>query len=193
MPVKIHGKSYLTVAERIATFRSDHNDWGVKTDIISNADVVIIKAEIVNSEDRVIGTGYAEEVRGSSNINTTSALENCETSAIGRALAACGYGGDQYASANEVSDAILQQKLEEAGKRYVSLGFALQKHWESVNCIKEAIASGALDQAAEAYGEIPEGDRMALSLARTKGGIWTKAEVDVLKSPEWSEARSQMS
>jgi len=36
MPVNIHGKDYLTVAERIASFRRDHNDWGVKTEIVSN-------------------------------------------------------------------------------------------------------------------------------------------------------------
>jgi hypothetical protein len=57
----------------------------------------------------VIATGLAEEKRTSSQINRTSALENCETSAIGRALAAFGLGGSEYASANEVQNAIHQQ------------------------------------------------------------------------------------
>jgi hypothetical protein len=190
MPVNIHGKQYLTVAERVATFRDDHPDWGIHTDIVSNADVVVIKAMVINPEGFVLGTGYAEEVRGSSNINKTSALENCETSAIGRALASVGYGGEQYASANEVSDAILQQKIDEHMARYKSLGIAVQNHWDSISFIKENLVAGNFDAAAEAYAEIPENDRMALGMARTKGGIWTKQEVDILKSDEWSAARS---
>lgn len=191
MPVNIHGKQYLTVAERVATFRDDHPEWGIHTDIVSNADVVVIKAMVINPEGFVLGTGYAEEVRGSTNINKTSALENCETSAIGRALASVGYGGEQYASANEVNDAILQQKVEEHLGRYKALGVALQKHWESISFIKENLVQGNFEAAAEAYAEIPENDRMALSVARTKGGIWTSEEVQKLKSDEWLEARRE--
>lgn len=190
MPVNIHGKEYLTVAERVASFRQKHPDWGIRTEIVSNGDVVIVKAAIFN-QDFIVGTGYAEEVRGSTNINKTSALENCETSAIGRALAAIGLGGDQYASANEVTDAIIQQNVEEALGRYKALGAAIQEHWESIYCIKKSLSEGDLEAAAEAYAEIPEKDRMALSVARTKGGIWTKAEVDTFKSEEWSQVRSQ--
>ena len=111
MPVKIHNKDYLTVAERVSTFRSDHPDYGIETDVIENTpEIVIVKATIsrvLESKDGalgevVVGTGYAEEIRGSSNINKTSALENCETSAIGRALASIGLHGGSYASANEL-------------------------------------------------------------------------------------------
>ena len=108
--VKIHGKEYLTVAYRVSNFREDHADWGIITEIVSvDDDSVIMKASVVDPDGRVIGTGFAEEKRASSQINRTSALENCETSAIGRALAACGYGGTEYASANEVENAIHQQ------------------------------------------------------------------------------------
>ena len=55
-------------------------------------------------------TGHAVEVYNSSMINKTSALENCETSSIGRALASAGFGGSEFASADEVSNAISQQK-----------------------------------------------------------------------------------
>ena len=109
--VDIKGKTYLTVALRVANFRAEHPDWGIVTHIHAVDDaVVIMQASIYNAEGRVIGTGYAEEHRASSQINRTSALENCETSAIGRALAACGYGGTEYASANEVENAIHQQR-----------------------------------------------------------------------------------
>ena len=57
----------------------------------------------------VIATGHAEEKRTASRINQTSALENCESSAIGRMLAVCGVTNDQIASAEEVSAAIEQQ------------------------------------------------------------------------------------
>ena len=106
--ITIHGKEYKPVAMRVNEFRADHKDWGIRTELVENDDRVIIKASVVTSDDFVIGTGYAEETRNSSQINRTSALENCETSAIGRALAACGYGGTEYASANEVQNAIQQ-------------------------------------------------------------------------------------
>jgi hypothetical protein len=72
-----------------------------------------MKASIVTLEAEgrtfVLATGYAEERRDSTTINKTSALENCETSAIGRALAAYGYAGTEYASADEVAQAVRQQ------------------------------------------------------------------------------------
>lgn len=110
--ITIHGKEYKPVAMRVNEFRSEHPDWGIRTELVMNDATVIIKASVVTSEDFVIGTGYAEETRNSSQINRTSALENCETSAIGRALAACGYGGTEYASANEVENAIHQQQTQ---------------------------------------------------------------------------------
>ena len=112
--VQIHGKTYKTVALRVSEFREKNPDWGIITELVESDDLhVVMKASIVNYSagvaDRILGTGYAEEVRGATQINRTSALENCETSAIGRALAACGFGGTEYASANEVQNAIQQQ------------------------------------------------------------------------------------
>jgi len=52
----------------------------------------------------VLGTGHASEVIGEGHVNKTSALENAETSAIGRALASMGIHGGEYASANELRD-----------------------------------------------------------------------------------------
>jgi hypothetical protein len=111
MPVKIHGKEYKTVAERVADIHTIHKDkpLSIETDLVSwNDGVVIFKATVTTGAG--IFTGYAYEREGASQINKTSALENCETSSIGRALAAAGYGGTEYASANEVQNAIKQQK-----------------------------------------------------------------------------------
>jgi hypothetical protein len=112
--INIHGKSYRTVALRVNLFRESlplTTGWGIHSEIVhQDAEKVIMRAWVTDPEGRIIGTGYAEEVRKASKINATSALENCETSAIGRALAACGYGGEEYASANEVQGAIASQE-----------------------------------------------------------------------------------
>jgi len=73
-----------------------------------------MSATIRDQNGSILGLDYAEEVRGSSNINKTSALENCSTSAIGRALCAAGYNktGTGVASAEEVTVAIERQKKE---------------------------------------------------------------------------------
>jgi hypothetical protein len=61
-----------------------------------------MKATILNEQGRVLATGHSEEYRADGKINATSALENSETSAIGRALAALGLGGTEFATADEV-------------------------------------------------------------------------------------------
>lgn len=108
MTVNIHGKEYKTVAERVNEFRKTHPTDAIVTEIISNDnEYVVMKASI--SIDTIVATGHAQEKYGSTNINKTSALENCETSAIGRALASFGLGGTEFASADEVATAIQQQ------------------------------------------------------------------------------------
>ena len=98
------GKKYTEVFVRIEAFRKAFGtSLGVETEIVAdNGQTVVIKAMIKNSDGMIIGCGYAEEVRGTSNVNKTSAIENCETSAVGRALASLGLHGGQYASINEV-------------------------------------------------------------------------------------------
>lgn len=108
--INIRGKEYQTVALRVAKFREAHPTHSLTTSIINmNSDVVIMQAAIADETGTIKATGHAEEYRASSQINKTSALENCETSAIGRALAAFGFGGSEFASANEVVNAIHQQ------------------------------------------------------------------------------------
>ena len=110
MPVNIHGKEYFTVAERIKSL-ADTFEWkySMTTEIIEfNEALVVMKATLSMEGNQY--TGHAFERAESSQINKTSHLENCETSAIGRALAAAGYAGTEYASANEVQNAIGQQQ-----------------------------------------------------------------------------------
>ena len=109
-PVK--GKPYVEVNERIKAFRRLCPHGAIITEIVSIADgVCVIKASIYDEDKNLIGTGTAYEKENSTNINKTSYIENCETSAVGRALGMCGFGVDtSIASAEEVSNAIRQQE-----------------------------------------------------------------------------------
>ena len=109
--IDIEGKAYTTVANRIAIFRRYFSDYSIVTDVLQNDDIkVVVQTKITTPSGVVIATGLAEEFRGKNIINTTSALENAETSSIGRALACLSLGGSEYASANEVENAISQQE-----------------------------------------------------------------------------------
>lgn len=110
--VDIHGKQYHTVAYRVGKFRETHGlELSLTTEIVARTDeYVVMKAVITNAEGRVLATGHSEEYRADGKINATSALENSETSAIGRALASLGLGGTEFASADEVARAVSGQK-----------------------------------------------------------------------------------
>lgn len=108
--VNIHGKEYETVASRVQRFREANADKGLTTEVIHRDEQeVVVKATITGPDGFVLATGHAEEKRQASQINRTSALENAETSAIGRALAAYGFAGTEFASADEVAQAIGQR------------------------------------------------------------------------------------
>ena len=105
--VNIRGREYSTVAKRVQDFRELHPALSLITEILHRDDqCVVMSARIVDEHGRVLATGHAEEYRKASEINRTSALENCETSAIGRALAGFGLGGTEFASADEVARAV---------------------------------------------------------------------------------------
>ena len=98
------GKKYTEVFVRVEAFRKAFGTtMGITTDIVvDDGQKVVIKAQVVNDKGMAIGSGYAEEIRGQGNVNRTSALENAETSAIGRALASLGLHGGAYASSFEI-------------------------------------------------------------------------------------------
>ncbi len=117
--ISIHGKSYATVSLRVGVAR---RVLGTALDIVTkivsiDANTVVMQADVY-IDGQHVSTGHAEEKRTASKINQTSALENCETSATGRALAFLGFISDGIASAEEVSAAIVQQdkKIQQALK-----------------------------------------------------------------------------
>jgi len=117
----IRGKQYVEVNERIKFFRQEdrYKDWTIMSEFpVLDSEQCVCKTTIADATGRVIATGHAHEVQGASNINKTSYVENCETSAIGRALAMLGIGIDtSIASANEVEDAIAKQDSGSTAKK----------------------------------------------------------------------------
>ena len=111
--MNIKGKSYVLVNERIIAFRrvADFKGFALETELLHLDDnSCVVRATIKNDEGRVIAQGMAQEDRSSSMINKTSFVENCETSAVGRALGFLGIGvEDSIATAEEVEMAIAKQ------------------------------------------------------------------------------------
>lgn len=108
--IKIHNKSYQLVSTRLAYARRVLGSLlDLKTTIIHHDDKKVIVQVDAYISDIHVSTGISEEYRGFSKINQTSALENAETSAVGRALAFLGFANDSVASAEEVSTAVEQQ------------------------------------------------------------------------------------
>ena len=134
--IKIKGKDYIQVHERVAEFRRNplYKSLSIETDIVEKnyseligdivknekvvgkkttrvLDSIIIKCVIRNKDGNIISTGYAQEEKTTSFVNETSFVENCETSAVGRALGFLGLGiKDSIASADELVVAISKQK-----------------------------------------------------------------------------------
>lgn len=98
---------YEPVEKRIAKFWTEYPEGRIDTDLIAYGQQFIVKAAVYrNATDPVpFATGYAEETVGSSNVNKSSALENGETSAIGRALANGGFATNKRPSREEMEKA----------------------------------------------------------------------------------------
>ena len=125
--IQIHGKDYVMVKDRIIFFNEHFPNGTINTELKATENSFIFKAKVtpdVENPSRFFN-GHAEEVIGSTQINKTSALENCETSAIGRALGCMGIGVEEsFASADEVKNAKYQQdykyiKTDNELERYI--------------------------------------------------------------------------
>jgi|TARA_A100001515_G_scaffold144602_1_gene149187 hypothetical protein len=110
--INIKGKDYVEVNERLKYFRKSYPNFSLETEILQCTDAhCVFKATIKDELGRVLASGHAHEVQSSSYINKSSFVENCETSAWGRALANFGIGIDSsVCSAQELSMALAQQK-----------------------------------------------------------------------------------
>lgn len=133
----IKGKLYAPVNERVLAFRKCFPTGSITTEIIESTENSVTMKSIVMVDEKIIGTGYASEVKRGL-VNSTSMIENCETSAVGRALGMCGFGVDSgIASQEEVEkakDAEKENRREEIYKGiYIS-------EYEAIKYVKLAIA-----------------------------------------------------
>lgn len=130
---------YVPVAERIDAFWLSHrdDDAAIMTDLVEAGDKRVVVKATISLGDRIVATGYAEEVRGDGKVNTTSAVENCETSAIGRALANYGM---------TASKAKQRASLEEMEK--------VERHTLAAMSTEQLLAD--VDRLAAALGQSPE-------------------------------------
>ncbi len=116
--IKFKDKDYVLVKDRVIAFNEDNPNGSIRTTLISQPqdEMVIIKAIAipdVSNLERYF-TGYSQATWGEGYINKTAALENCETSAIGRCLASMGYGVlESLASADEIFKAVGQANVSE--------------------------------------------------------------------------------
>jgi len=107
--IDIKGKKYVLVSDRVQYFNETYTNGSILTELVSNpeSDMVIVKATVIPDADSGRHfTGYSQAVIGDGMVNKTAALENAETSAVGRALGFMGIGViESIASADEMSKA----------------------------------------------------------------------------------------
>lgn len=184
MPVDIRGKQYKTVAERVAEFRDDprYAGWRIITALVlCDSDRVIVETSIQDELGEVRATGHAEEDRSDGKVNQFSAVENCETSSVGRALAFMGYAGSEIRSADEFSDALIKQTEKRLYEGFAKTTEAVEANHDSLTAIRGFLAEDNFDAAREAWNEISHEDQMAIWRATTKGGWFSPRERQQMK------------
>lgn len=155
--VNIKGKQYSTVATRVEVFRRFFGiEYSLCTKVLDSPDPHLVRVMALiyetKAEELAIASGLAEEDRRQGPVNKTSALENCETSAIGRCLANFGLHGGEYTSAGEVEGAISKQNGKQQGEMRGPLGLVE---------LKKKVTALAGDIAA--CSDVPELDALVIS------------------------------
>jgi len=129
--IDFKGKLYVLVSDRVLYFNETYPEGSITTELVSDPkdDLVVVKAT-VKPNDKQTFTGYSQATWGEGYINKTSALENAETSAVGRALAFMGIGViESIASVDEIN------KTTYGGKKLTTKDYQ--------NKVKQAYESGA--------------------------------------------------
>jgi len=165
MPVKIHGKEYLTVAERLDMLnKKTKGDYSIMTELLKCEDgIVIMKATLKIGNN--VYTGHASEEIGSSQITTTSYLEVCETSACGRSLAMANLQGGEISSADELINALKQQESKPVAKKPVTKSKPI-----TVDAIKEKFGEDSVEVIDDGLVKYP------VTFGKHKGKEWKDVE-----------------
>ena len=177
MPVNIHGKEYYTVVERLKMLKNDFKiDYSLTTDLLKCDDKVVVMKATLKIGDNVY-TGHAMEKFGSNKINTSSALENAETSAIGRCLSSASYFGSEFCSANELENALVQQDEITPEQENKILKGELKEARDQAdaehplaNTIKKTMETKTIDDSAD-----------VINFGKHKGSKWSDIDEGYLK------------
>ena len=146
--IELKGKQYLQVVHRVNLFRYHYGmAYTIDTEILADDGKRVLMVAYVNDNDgRVVGKGHAEEIRNAGPVNRTSAIENCETSAIGRALANIGLAGNEYASAFEMGNIENKEKAKVSQEQ-------LEASKKKVDAIKKQVEEQPVDKVVEPHPE----------------------------------------
>jgi hypothetical protein len=169
---------YETVEERIRRFYKDNPDGRIITENQTTLQdrqvstwVVMASVYLNNETDKPKATGLAFEVDGVGMANKTSALENAETSAIGRALANAGYSGNKRASREEMAKVARETKASATSKDWLAMATELGNDIEGLRLLysqaKTANATAAtlnkIQELATSDGQTSEQDTPMLN------------------------------
>jgi hypothetical protein len=184
--------NYETVESRLEKFIADFPDFRIATELESfQNDRFIVKAYLYRTyEDSVAyATGYAEEKISDRGVNSTSALENCETSAIGRALAAAGYAAKGKRPSREEMAKVARVTNDKASEAIANAPLAINNTWDEFVSEEPKQPVVTLADAAEmvqqAFGEaepIPtcsHGERTIKNGVSAAGKAWQGAMCEV--------------
>ena len=134
----IKGKKYAEVSERVIAFRKVYPNGRIETEIINtDGETVTMIAKVFNDEDKQIATGHASEIKKGT-VNSVSMLENCETSAIGRALGFCGFGIDNGIAREQEITKVKNYELENKKIEIYDKMFITEK--DGITILKTVIA-----------------------------------------------------
>ena len=188
--VPIKGKNYAMVCERVQALKNVMPNSTIETEIISMENgIVTMKATVFDEDGHKLGTGHAQEKEDSSFINQTSYIENCETSAVGRALGMCGIGVDKsFASAEELANALINQEIAKKKEETKEIKKAAKNPNELISeervmtllkqCDKEGISE---DEVCEKQ-EIESFRKMTLTQNAVLSKNWSRIVDEIKKS-----------
>ena len=159
---------YEPVASRLDRFLKAHPNARVITDLVHYlSDVAVFKAELW-LDGEIIATGWAEEIRGQGNVNKTSHLENCETGAVGRALANAGLSGSDFTKRPSREEMSKVQRMTESGNGTIT---------ESSNLASEK-QQNMIRAVCKSMGKVPPHNLQAMTKREAS------AYIDTLKAGE---------
>jgi len=205
--VEIHGNQYETVALRVRRFRQDCPGYAITTERSHEieSDRIVFKCIISDPHGYPVATGHAEETRTGGGVNSTDAMENCETSAVGRALAFFGYTGTRGIATEEdvrraqaaqmemlgsVADEIIEA-METDGLSELVADKLKSKGGTKPEDLSESQAQ-SLRCIAEIWSDLDRDQVETLWTAQSKGGPFTNKQRQVLKTEAFRKALNEV-